>query len=298
VQADTLAALQRARSAHADSSDAARTREYYQGLADEESDAGAKAQYTARARAAEQSAAGAQVAVAHAQDDINAAVHTRDRAADSAADQINEITSHDDLNDSWWDNWGAKLVAAVADIADLVSTIAGVLAVVVAFIPVVGQALAGVLIVVAAVAAIVSALANIALAATGERSWGEAGIAIAGAALSVIGLGGAAKAATGLSTVAFKAGARETMAGLKSAGQGGLKGFGKKAWCKVGFGTCFTAGTLVHTPDGNRPIGVNDLFRTGSVVCLCCLQGLVPVVLDFVGGAVVEGRVEPFVIVA
>ena len=53
------------------------------------------------------------------------------------------------------------------------------LAIVVAFIPIVGTALAGVLIVIAAVAAIVSALANITLAATGERSWAEAGIAIA-----------------------------------------------------------------------------------------------------------------------
>ncbi|MCA5894062.1 DNA/RNA non-specific endonuclease, partial [Isoptericola sp. NEAU-Y5] len=122
------------------------------------------------------------------------------------------------------------------------------LAVVVAFIPIVGTALAGVLIVVAAVAAIVSALANLTLAATGERSWAEAGIAIAGAALSVIGLGGAAKAATGLSKAALKQGAKTGA---------------KKAWCKVGFGTCFTAGTLVRTPEGDRPI--EDL-RAGDKV--------------------------------
>ncbi|MGH8964579.1 MAG: polymorphic toxin-type HINT domain-containing protein, partial [Actinomycetes bacterium] len=90
--------------------------------------------------------------------------------------------------------------------------------------------------------AIVSALANITLAATGERSWAEAGIAIAGAALSVIGLGGAAKAATGLSKAALKQ---------------GVKTGAKKAWCKVGFGTCFTAGTLVRTPDG--PEGVKPI---------------------------------------
>jgi hypothetical protein len=162
---------------------------------------------------------------------------------------------------------GSKLVAAIADIADLVSTIAGILAVVVAFIPVVGTALAGVLIVVAAVAAIVAALANIALAATGERSWGEAGIAIAGAALSVIGLGAAAKAATGISEAVFKAGAREGAAGLRGVGSTGLKGdltsFGKKAWCNVGFGTCFTAGTLVRTPDGDRAI---ETLRVGDKV--------------------------------
>jgi hypothetical protein len=120
---------------------------------------------------------------------------------------------------------------------------------VVAFIPIVGTALAGVLIVIAAVAAIVSAVANIALAATGERSWAEAGIAIAGAALSVIGLGGAAKAATGLAKGIAKA--------------GGFKQAIKNAWCKFGFGKCFVAGTLIHTPDGPRPI---EEIRVGDKV--------------------------------
>ncbi|WP_098462356.1 polymorphic toxin-type HINT domain-containing protein [Isoptericola jiangsuensis] len=172
----------------------------------------------------------------------------RDRSANTAIDRIEDITGSDDLNDGWWDDWGAKVVAAIADIADLVSTIAGVLAIVVAFIPVVGTALAGVLLVVAAVAAIVSMLANLTLAATGERSWAEAGIAIAGAALSVIGLGGAAKAAMGLSKVALKQGVSQGA---------------KKAWCKVGFGTCFTAGTLVRTADGDRPI---ETLRAGDKV--------------------------------
>ena len=263
VQSDTLAALQKARGAHADAADAARTEHYYQDLAETETDAAQKTAYQHKAKTAADGSASAQHLIAAAQDDITSAVATRDRAADAAADQINQITSHDDLNDSWWDNWGSKLVAAIADIADLVSTIAGILAVVVAFIPVVGTALAGVLIVVAAVAAIVSALANIALAATGERSWGEAGIAIAGAALSVIGLGAAAKAATGISRAAFKAGARETMVGLRGGLKGGLKGFGKEPFCKVGFGTCFTAGTLVRTPGGDRPI---ETLRAGDKV--------------------------------
>jgi hypothetical protein len=131
----------------------------------------------------------------------------------------------------------------------MISTIAGILAIVVAFIPIVGTALAGVLIVIAAVAAIVSAVANIALAATGERSWAEAGIAIAGAALSVIGLGGAAKAAMGLAKGIAKA--------------GGFKQAIKNAWCKFGFGKCFVAGTLIHTPDGPKPI---EEIRVGDKV--------------------------------
>jgi hypothetical protein len=100
-----------------------------------------------------------------------------------------------------------------------------------------------VLIVIAAVAAIVSAVANIALAATGERSWAEAGLAIAGAALSVIGLGGAAKAAMGLSKAI-----------AKGAFKGGVKQGMKNAWCKFRFGACFTAGTMIRTADGEKPI--------------------------------------------
>jgi hypothetical protein len=76
-------------------------------------------------------------------------------------------------------------------------------------------------------------------------------------------LGAAAKAATGISKAAFKAGTRETMTGLKGLGEGGLKGFAKKAWCKVGFGTCFTAGTLIHTPDGDRQL---ETLRAGDKV--------------------------------
>jgi hypothetical protein len=97
--------------------------------------------------------------------------------------------------------------------------------------------------VIAAVAAIVSAVANITLAATGERSWAEAGLAIAGAALSLIGLGGAAKAAMGLS---------KTIA--KGAFKGGFKQGMKSTWCQIRFGACFTAGTMIRTADGEKPI--------------------------------------------
>ena len=239
VQTETLHALERARQARDAADSAAGTRDRYQDLADSATDAETKREYQQQADSAGGNADDANAQAASARSDIESAVADRDRAANDAVSRIEDITGGDDLNDSWWDDWGSKVVAAIADIADMVSTIAGLLAVVVAFIPIVGTALAGVLIVVAAVAAIVSALANITLAATGERSWAEAGIAIAGAALSVIGLGGAAKAATGLSKAAFKQGAKQGA---------------KKAWCKVGFGTCFTAGTLVRTVDGDVPI--------------------------------------------
>jgi hypothetical protein len=254
VQTETLHALERARQAKDAADSAAGSRDRYQDLADTATDAEQKREYQQQADAAGGNADDANGQAAAARSDIESAVSDRDRAANDAASRIEDITSGDDLNDSWWDDWGSKVVAAIADIADMISTIAGLLAIVVAFIPIVGTALAGVLIVVAAVAAIVSALANITLAATGERSWAEAGIAIAGAALSVIGLGGAAKAATGLSKAAFKQ---------------GMKQGAKKAWCKVGFGTCFTAGTLVRTVDGDKPI---EGIRAGDKVYAHNLQ--------------------------
>jgi hypothetical protein len=248
VQAETLTALEQARQAADVAAASHRTADRWQDLADAATDPGERADHTRQARAAADDAEAAAGQVATARTRIETAVTDRDRAARAAADRIEDITGTDDLNDGWWDDWGAKVVAAIADIADMVSTIAGVLAIVVAFIPVVGTALAGVLLVVAAVAAIVSMVANITLAATGERSWTEAGIAIAGAALSVIGLGGAAKAATGLSKAALKQGVSQGA---------------KKAWCKVGFGTCFTAGTLIRTPHGDRPI---ETLRAGDKV--------------------------------
>jgi hypothetical protein len=240
VQSETLAALERARDAQDAAQAASGSKDRWQELADSAKDETEKQEFQQKADQAGGDAEQAQSTINSAQGSIESAVSDRDRAANHAVDQIEEITSSDDLNDGWWDNWGSKLVAAIADIADMISTIAGILAIVVAFIPVVGTALAGVLIVIAAVAAIVSAVANITLAATGERSWAEAGLAIAGAALSLIGLGGAAKAAMGLSkSIAKSGGFRQAMKG---------------AWCKFGFGKCFVAGTLIHTPDGPRPI--------------------------------------------
>ncbi|MBL0885435.1 hypothetical protein HGK34_03920 [Myceligenerans sp. I2] len=248
VQQETLTALEQARTAQTEQETAARQADSFQDLADSTTDDEQKREYEQKASEYSGNATTAAGIVSSARSTVEDAVADRNTAADNAISRIEEITSNDDLNDGWWENWGSKLVAAIADIADLVSTIAGILAIVAAFIPIIGPAIAGALIVIAAVAAIVSALANITLAATGERSWAEAGLAIAGAALSLIGLGGAAKAAMGLSKAALKQ---------------GFKQGAKKAWCKFGFGKCFVAGTLIHTPDGPRPI---EDIRTGDKV--------------------------------
>ncbi|MDR7380932.1 polymorphic toxin-type HINT domain-containing protein [Promicromonospora iranensis] len=249
VQSETLTALDQARDAQDQVQAASGSKDRWQDLADSAKDETEKREYEQKADQAGGEADQAAGVISSAKSTIESAVSDRNRAAEHAIDRIEEITSSDDLNDGWWDNWGSKLVAAIADIADMISTIAGILAIIVAFIPVVGTALAGVLIVIAAVAAIVNAVANITLAATGERSWAEAGLAIAGAALSLIGLGAAAKAATGVAKGISKGAVKQ---GLKS---------GKS--CKFGFGKCFVAGTLIHTPDGPRPI---EEIRIGDKV--------------------------------
>ncbi|MFC8733963.1 hypothetical protein ACFT5B_16045, partial [Luteimicrobium sp. NPDC057192] len=70
VQSDTLAALNKARGAHADAADASRTQSYYQDLAESETDAATKTAYKHKAETAANGAASAQHVIAGAQDDI------------------------------------------------------------------------------------------------------------------------------------------------------------------------------------------------------------------------------------
>jgi len=149
------------------------------------------------------------------------AVADLEAAAQIAIGRIRGATSSDGLNDSWWDDIGAKIVAIIADIADWVSTIAGILALIASFIPIIGPAIAGVLFAISAIAAIVAAVCNIVLAATGERSWQDAVFSILGAVLGCLGL----KAVGGaLGKMAFKSimnaggkmAAKESVGGLGS----------------------------------------------------------------------------------
>src|SRR5690606_35542246 len=124
VQAETLAALGRARDAQDQVQAASGSKDRWQELADGAKDPVDKQEYAHKASHAGVQAAQAQGLVSGARSTIESAVSDRDRAAGAAMDRIEEITSSDDLNDSWWDNWGSKLVAAIADIADMISTIA------------------------------------------------------------------------------------------------------------------------------------------------------------------------------
>ena len=98
------------------------------------------------------------------------AIEDRDDAARRAVAAIREVEDSGDLKDGWWDNWGAKVVGVITDIAGAVAAIAGVAALLVGWIPIVGQVLAAALGTIALVASIVSLLGNIALASTGYRT--------------------------------------------------------------------------------------------------------------------------------
>ncbi|AYG03079.1 hypothetical protein [Gryllotalpicola protaetiae] len=191
AQDDSATALYRASSALQASDSANSNRQYYLTLAQSETDPASQLQYTNLAKQSGDDADDATASVAAWRSQIDAAAATRDAAAERAISHIQEITSHDGLKDSWWDNWGKDLLEKITDIAGIVASIAGVLALCVAWIPVVGQVLAAALLVVTAVAAVINAIGNTVLAITGDRTWGQAIVSIIGAALCCLGIGGA-----------------------------------------------------------------------------------------------------------
>ena len=102
------------------------------------------------------------------------------------------------------------------------STIAGTLALLVCWIPVVGQALAAALLLVSTVSALVAAVANVILATAGEQPWTAAIVSIVGAALACVGLGALKGAFGGLKVAA---GAWKTAGGAADLGGATLKNF-------------------------------------------------------------------------
>lgn len=193
AQQDARAALIRAQSAQTDAAAAQRDRRRYLQLSETSDDPAEALRYERLADSAGADGRDASLAAGTARDDILAAAARRDRAAETARDDIENTTHGDDLDDSWWDDWGKDVLAVITDVAGAIASIAGILALVVSWIPVIGQALAAALLLVAGIAAVVNAIGNVVLAATGERSWGEAIVSIVVAALSVVGLGAAAR---------------------------------------------------------------------------------------------------------
>lgn len=153
VQRDTAAALSVAQSAKIDLDDANSRQARYQELANDTTDAADTEQRERYQKLSTQGGSDAQTAssqIASQKTLIEQAVVTRDTAARDAITKIQNATEADGLNDGWWENWGSKITHLLTKLAEIVATVAGILALVFAFIPVIGQALAAVLLVVAA----------------------------------------------------------------------------------------------------------------------------------------------------
>lgn len=220
AQDDSAAALRRAQAAQGDAADAQQDRRRYLHLSEDATDPADALRFERLADDAGADGRNASAAAGAAHQDILDAARRRDRAAESAKDDIENTTSGDDLNDSWWDDWGKDVLTVITDVAGTIAGIAGILALVVSWIPVIGQALAAALLLVAGIAAVINAIGNIVLAATGERSWGEAIVSIIGAALSMIGIGGALRAVMGVSRGAVAAAGRSAATGARSLATG------------------------------------------------------------------------------
>ncbi|MFT4136586.1 hypothetical protein [Microbacterium sp.] len=221
AQDESVIALRRAQAAQGAAEEAQDGRRRYLRLADSTADPTETLRLERLADAAGAEVRHADAAAQGARDDILAAAARRDRAAESARASIENTTSGDDLGDTWWDDWGADVLAVITDVAGAIATIAGILAVVVSWIPVIGQALGAALLLVAGIAAVVNAIGNIVLAATGERGWGEAIVSIIGAALSVVGLGAAARVVGNVAA----AGRINARAAAEVAARGGKESF-------------------------------------------------------------------------
>ena len=145
---------------------------------------------------------------------LDRAMECRDAAAWRALRLVEEVKDSGELNDSWWDNWGATIVHVIVKAADLIAVSAGVLALLVGWIPVLGQALAAILGTVALVASVVSLVGNIALALAGDGEWSE----VAWSALGVLsfGVGRAAIGALRVSALGVR-GASRLVAGQLAA---------------------------------------------------------------------------------
>ncbi|MFJ6987664.1 MULTISPECIES: hypothetical protein [unclassified Streptomyces] len=107
-------------------------------------------------------------------------------AGDKAARRIHDTTEGDGLDDSWLDDLRDTL-KIVSEIAGTVAAVCGLLALLLGWIPVIGQALAGVLGTVALVMTVVSLVCHVLLAVNGDGSWSDVAMDVLG--LATFGVG-------------------------------------------------------------------------------------------------------------
>jgi hypothetical protein len=135
---------------------------------------------TAAGKAEDAADAAGQELVA-AQQEWHAALLLKNQAAQTATDAIIgvlESKAGKDLNDGWWDDWGAKAL----DILKTVCEIAGFLAIFLAWVPGLGT----LLLVLATVGALIT-LVEASIKAHNGGSWGDVAFAAVGVVLTVFG---------------------------------------------------------------------------------------------------------------
>ncbi|WP_029291184.1 hypothetical protein [Cellulomonas sp. HZM] len=107
--------------------------------------------------------------------DLETAARARDTAALTAAGAI-RAAMHDGLDDGWWQDWGSKVAAAVAAVADDIANAAGIAALLLCWVPGLGEVLG----LIALVASAVKLLSDLTLVLDDRVSWGDVGWDVAG----------------------------------------------------------------------------------------------------------------------
>lgn len=107
---------------------------------------------------------------------IEQAKKIRDDAAKRARDAIEDVIADDSLKDGFWES----LVDDLKSVMEMVSTVCGVLALLVGWIPVIGQALAGALGAIAMIATLIGTVATIIQVFQGNADMMDLGMAALG----------------------------------------------------------------------------------------------------------------------
>ncbi|WP_049579464.1 hypothetical protein [Streptomyces sp. SBT349] len=148
---------------------------------------------------------------------LNGLIEEKNRAAQSAADQIGEFIGGDGLEDGFWDRVGGALdvirdvLITLGNIGGFIAAWAGLAALLVGWIPVIGQALAGILGVIALVGSIFSLVGNLL-----QGKWGMALLDVVG--IVTFGLGRAAGSAARLGAQGSRFQAFRSLRGMSEFG--------------------------------------------------------------------------------
>lgn len=142
-------------------------------------------------------------------EELPAILAARDNAAEDAIGALQGAIDSGP-KDGWWENWGADVFAIISQVASIVAAITGVLALVLCWVPILGQVLAAI----ATVATAVALIADLVLALTGEKGWGDVVMGVV--ALATLGIG---RIATNAFRIASLARAGEGLASVATATQ-------------------------------------------------------------------------------